>query len=1667
MKGLPQFLTTISKFKLTKSDDLISIEKSASRSHPIGFLFGRALNICSQISQLFKEIYEKIPLTPNGGQPIISQNHEKIYVLLLKLFETAKLIDTKKVDSNRYGDVLESPIQYFFSLKDSMLCLGSSRAPSMAQILGDVQKSIQYVDGIVSNIQNSFIPLEQSIYSSIPVPQTDQQSLYHSFAATLVALENLSFGIISISAFDSMKQQNEPVHQWINNLFSLGSNLQQQSINDSNKLALFVANIKSQMLPLSNFISTLQPYLVDKPDFVKTCLSLSTLIQCINEFELKLKNKELNEIIKTFASTFLSGKPLNSLLESSVTLLNTYGVNAYGDALATYKSLLYLSQICSSDQELSALVISSICRFCSTLTPDFHITEELLNFLTLKITEITKSIYSESRQIVLELIKTIDSNLEFFNDEHLGEVNYVLTGAKNIMDFVPTDPHFTSQQQLFFDALGSLPSPLSKLLSTCIDSDTKSQLTTFTEKISNLSNRYSKWVVQFYLSTSAVVINRSENILYLLSYPVMMLSSLGMQQYLTSALESLKSLQSSLQITPQFIVTDLAPISKLIEILSTFSAPSNQFIEIANRNNESIYFPIYKAASTSLSKAITTLPPMVSSLSHFSNFTNNESLVCSLTAVSSRALAISQEYQQIIDRCDPTALFFFSTPFILTFMCEGMLKSHQSYTSSVQQYTSTLKSALDIIWPIAKAISSGIENKEKANLPTYTARYITSLSELSNSISQLPRPSIPYKIPDDIQEIKKFDSMADSIHSSLVKSFAKYIVKTLKRSKSSDVRSILTQWFEATQVQTGEVNDGSSKLESSLLQLITSATTDRSQFIESFASLSVSLAATEYSYGKTVSPFVSKLHKDLVFLVQDMLENIRSTTQVQLMKISSVITQIKTLAPISKLKPKEFDSFSSLIISKVIQTLNILRTKTRDATIHDFISSISSLSEFEALLLISPQEIDVKPLLTSLFSSKFDNHIDKFITLFSEKLMKLEPSQFILLGSIRDTDTVCDHVYDKAELFRDEVNEIINISKTPLNASSLQICESLKKMMLYFNDSAVLTMHSLMLGGLAFTPLSRTLVECFSELTISFYEFVSTSFKIPNSKDDLGQELRRINRKMSKQFDTLINIVENPQRSTSEVSEFEALKNQMYADLSTVSIQIARLMSLSSTALVPEMWTITRNEIIDTLTAAIQQLFGSVSTVRSKAVGATSTELGGFISKLDTQLPNLVNSSTILDFSAIFPPVKILPSAQQISTILQAITKISPSLTDRIVIEPDHASASKVPDTYTLPPLPEKSLSPTDALDEMELAKRHLDQEITSFKNITDGSLSSSGELLSSLTSLRKAANTFAEKALSMARATVETRSQVEQQTNLHGFSNSVTQIHRALKSRLLRSTNFSQEMDEAILSLRNSTESSMRIAIDASKIEVEVVEDESMDEVTRELMATSKAIEDMTSRLSQFASQVDMESVSTEDIPFDNNTGEISIPDIGAISGTLPAFLISSAQPILQATAKIVIRAREITIGLIQKFGKIDNESGMIKCAQDLSEAAELLIICAEILVNANEPDAEFKVIAASRIIKGSVSALVATVLVKGGDSEGIMNQHVKVVVRHTDTIIKAAEKIIEEKLNEEDSKQPKKVVKNPMIQKLNMQQQVNQLRKSLQDEEKNLYQFRRRGNK
>ncbi|KAH0793000.1 hypothetical protein GPJ56_003051 [Histomonas meleagridis] len=877
----------------------------------------------------------------------------------------------------------------------------------------------------------------------------------------------------------------------------------------------------------------------------------------------------------------------------------------------------------------------------------------------------------------------------------------------------------------------------------------------------------------------------------------------------------------------------------------------------------------------------------------------------------------------------------------------------------------------------------------------------------------------------------------------------------MRNSTNPETKIAINQWFNATQSKILSIDEAISKLSNALNQLLTAKTTDRSSLIEGFASLSVSLAVHENNFGKTIGPIVSRLHTKLIEIIHHTLE-LNHNSSAQFMKIYGNISQIHGLYPISRLKQSEIDDYLAKILKRIIFSLNTIRTKEKLTKTNDTLEVISALNHLKGFFQVFPQnEISIREILELVIRNKVTkDQLNEYILKFAEKLLQIIPDQFSKLSDLHDMDDICDLVYDKSEIFSEEVNKILLLVKEKSKDNTI-FADSLKTMLLNFSDVIILVMHSLIISGITFSPISATFTNCFSQLALDFGEFIEKTLSISNSSKDISPELRRINRKMTNQFDSLINIVENQEIYSLEAnSEFEVIKNMLFANLSTLVVQVARLNALVSVALVPEMYKSHYKDIIQNINDITNQLKSSVSKVRSKAVGKTSTEIGSLMNELENKVNSVIQSTKKIDFNDIFPPKVLYLSVVDLCKVTLNMCKTGAALTDIVIIEPDKEAAGKVPGDYSVPQLPKVKSSPSEALQEINIAKRIVYKTTSNFKTLIETYSVASSELLDAIKSVRDATIKFIEKALIMAVVTVDSSSQVEQQTSIYSLVSALNDLQLATKNRLLRTPNFEQEMCDSIKMFDTTFEKCIKLADIASKIEI-VVEDDSLDQVTKELNATSNAIELMTSKLKEFEEQVKRETEFQIE-----EESHIDVSNLEAASGTLAAYLISAANPIFSASAAIVRRAKDITNKLLLSNKKIENERGLIKAAQELSEASELIIICAESLVNGNEADAEYKVIAASRIIKATIAALVSQVLLKGGDPEGIMNKLVKEVSQNADSVISRSKAIVQEKLDQEENARPKKG--NVMIRKLNMQQRINEQLKLLQQEERNLYQFR-----
>jgi len=1669
-----QYVSTVAKYKLVKNEDLMADDHVAVHLTKIGFYLKRTSLISSALRPIFSEMISKLPLIAQGPQPSFLINYNKVQSLWTLFADSIEHHDAK-FPSDQCMPILQHSFTVIQNLQKVLPQLVTAVASKHTNLIEPLTNQLNEVIADLDTISSNVTSCENQYQSKAPQISSADLPMATHVTACLTALDQLLIELSLLSADINPTQAQQDVQTqkksllaWIQQVTAVISKLFATPRNDSKVLAQGISYASSQLPFVASVLGAIQNLFIENADFSSATQALITAIQTLNEAECKTLEKDISEIIKTFASLFLNNKPLTDVISRARYLISLFDekmkvgaqIGMREDILAMYTSLTSLFSLpqkqLDANPELVCLGLVSTIRFVSRLYPDAASSEEFLHSLSKKIGTITRSLYKEATKQLSQISSLLETNLEFFPEQTLAQANYYLDLSKNI-DFDIESREFLKNQELFFNVIGSISAPLSKMTSSCQDTQTKNNLMSALEAIQSIACRYGRWLNQFYLCQSEILSMRAESSISITTFPATVLQALGKGDSLKVVNHVAAGIQSILQHIPQLHIFSLHDTCDLFTLFTKATDVSNEFLKVINQYTQSASYPIYRLGATALTKIVSKLPDSVSTLPILVQLKDNETFMSEFVSNLSTSQLICIENKNAFAKREPFLPLHLSAPLSFFLSSECLIRASGRNGQSLVQYSTNARQNVDIIWPISLQVSLGKEPKEASALPDFVERFIKSMNELLLQALDLPQPELPYDIPEDIQEIKKYDATAAAIHSEPIREFAQYMIRTLKKSTAADVRAALQQWFVAIHSQPSETSTATENLSNAIAQLLGAATADRSQFIESFAELSYSLAYYTNGYGKTVGPVVATLHKQLVGLTLEFLETGRSSPQL-LTKIFACVQEIDALAPISKLKQKEMEKYLTEILKKAVISLNSLRTK-QQPQLRDTLDVISALKQLGAFFQISPptDNLNLPQILDSFITGKSRDFLDSAVKTFSQRLLELIPNQFNELDRIRDTDTVCDFVYDRAEEFRDHVNNVVSVAKNG-ETTKEQLIPSLNSMILGISDAAILTMRSLDLSGLLFTPLANLFAECFGELCSGISQFITIAFKIPGTKQDLGPELRRINRKMSKQFDTFINIVENPQRPFGETIEFESFKNQMYASLLTLVIPIARLLGLAATALVPEMYTDQRSPITATAVDAQMQVKEAVDKVSSHAVGASSSEFSSFVPQLYEHLKELLDSSQLVKFGyGVFSPNPLIGPLKSFAESLLKITHLGPTLTDKIVIDPDPASAGKVPDDFEVPPLPKSAPAPTDALQEMALAKRQLDEVVTVFRSTCEQALATSQDLLKAITTLREAVNGFAEKALVMAVATVDTRYQVEEQTALHAFANSVNAVQEAMRARLLRRQGFAVEMDDALNTFTATGKKCIELAEVAATIEVQQDDDESMDEVSKELMATSKAIEKMSARLKEFQTQMHVEELAEDE--------EDNHPVIDAEEGSLPAFLVQSANPILQATSAILRRAQEITADLIRKFGKIDNERGLIKSAQDLSEAAELLLICAEIIVKGEEKDSEFKVISAARIIKASVSALVAQVLVKGGDNEGIMNKHVRVVVRHTDAVIVRAEAIVDKKLTEEEAKKPKKMVNNPMILRLNMQQTVNQQRKQLQDEEKALYQFRRKG--
>ncbi|KAH0791573.1 hypothetical protein GPJ56_004495 [Histomonas meleagridis] len=536
MSSFAPFAQTISKFQLKKMEEIISDDRVALQLNQIGCALARSSRMATALRSLTNDILKRLPLISQGPQPIIGSDYAKIMQLIPILQQTIESHDPNFNDeSQKCAPFLSGALQALQEIQTYIPHLASPSATSMVQYQDALSQKVGFVLQFFDKIVEAVANCENQYSYRLERIQQSEHQISHQIAAAIATLDQLYIELVFLSSNKNIvasPTHSQQLTQWIQVVSGMSQTLFQTPRNSTEGILKALPQIITQFPSLAALIGTIQPLITESDDFAQASNALTTSIQAINEITTKILYKSITQFIKDLVQDYLNEKPLDSLIQLGQDLLaQTRDMIAPlgNNVIGAYSTFATLISICKTDPELTAITLISISRYASFILPDFHKSEELLINITKKIVLITKSIFKEVGKIVSQIISVIDTNLEFFNDTTLNETNFYLSAIKNVEDFEPESNDFILIQQRFFDALAALPIPLNKLVTSCPDVDTKGQLNGLYTQITILSNRFTRWLNQFYLTIFSVIQLRSQSILDVLSFPISILSTLGNQ----------------------------------------------------------------------------------------------------------------------------------------------------------------------------------------------------------------------------------------------------------------------------------------------------------------------------------------------------------------------------------------------------------------------------------------------------------------------------------------------------------------------------------------------------------------------------------------------------------------------------------------------------------------------------------------------------------------------------------------------------------------------------------------------------------------------------------------------------------------------------------------------------------------------------------------------------------------------------------------------------------------------------------------------------------------------------------------------------------------------------------------------------------------------------------
>ena len=1623
MSSFNQYALHLSRFPTHDTSEYLNASEISALTCVSGFFGVKAYYQVQAIKEALEKMNELVGQISNGPQPEISLQYGIIDRIQKLILQSVQKLDQDMPDNYKCTPGITQVLQQIAQFAQYIPSLVSASAPSYSQYIPNFQEIFRSACSVIDSIAAVFKAVP-TIIQSLVTPIDETNALNKQVGALVHLTEILQIDLIKFMNNERIFRDQatvQDINKWIETLYNFSNTLFSVIGKPGQTIVNAMASVSSSYPSIIDVFSTVKATIPNSPFFADAMSHVIAFVQFVSQIEFSLSYASAKSAASLISQSFASN--------NATTLLET--MNPVFESLyKRVKACLYgtLQQdalaIITTVGTIDTTNVPLVCQSCAVALVIFGVTcgmrpdcYELITSIINQCFAITTPVCQSLKQTAANAATIISENESVYDAKKLAHMNYYL---KLILDSAVPESQTFGPLRPFIVSSVSLPAKIDLLAA---GTGTEEQFAECNTQMREASNTLSDWSLMAALAYANLITNKADMIASIASFG----ASLAQMQQPTGGIVA------ALQGAPRYSRLDA---SSAIRIEASI-----------NDIRQAVDSIIKQPQAQIISNAMITLfseQPLQIKLAEMFTTADQPGFISLLAQIADKLILSIQNCEKIIGTKPRLFANYFSLSFSYTLLISAAVEAQLQLAGQIAAYPTTMKGYLDVIWPAAVQLASD-QSQDASALQMYNQALLKSVQEMQQIINSMPQPSLTYEISEELKAVRSLQAENQKLPINLKHFGQKIIAAAISNPKAIPY---LSTWFNAAAQPVAQIDAVADAAASDAFQAI--SRTMPQTFFWNIELLMVALVSTEVTeIAKCSETLFAQFLDDIIISV--------SQPEVLLQRVRQVYErahQVKWMMKFAKTKAVDAPAFvSAAIASSAFRLTDLSRHYDTNALAY----TMMAVSSYNALAMLFPDAAanaanfqQYATLLTTISSGEEASKAASEVCSIYQQHVKDAFELTSISGS-----KVIDSLYDFFEEIRFNANAILKAMQT--SDTMPELVPSATRQFISNTASVIFLVSK------AIPENPEEIIDGTTEIASSLPLIINGAINERSEKSVLG--FRRGNRNIAKQVDTFINLSETPQESKKK-SEFDLLKHKMLKQLVSVIVECMRKISVSVLALQPDSLLDTSSQF----TAANNSFASAFEAVKEKAVGKTKKPFVDLFAQLSNTLQTF--STITCNFTLPFPPTPIVEASSRLASAIQRFVQATAAATDILIIDPDPVAAKNVPD-YKPNFTAKTTLAPTDAFSDLEAAHADLQTALNAFNDVIKNDSATSDEILEQAEAIKNAGDAVVNAAVVMAASTQDKKSQVDQQTNVHTLAQAITSVLSAIKSRLMRTSSFEADMKDALVQLNETAQKAVTLGDAASKIVAQEDDDDAGgddegDDVSNELKATASAISDMSSRLAQFSAQlavnIEVEEIDDiGDLPQEEEDGneaqvEAGTIDIKAEEGTMAAYIIACATPIMQTAAEILQRSQAICR---EMRGKITNEAFIIKCAHDVTESAQLLIIAAEIAIENKEKDPEYIAIAASNMVKSAIANLVAQILQQGGDPEGIMMKKVKAVRFYCIKINKKVEAIARQKWAEAN---PMKKTGNKMVLRMNANTKLNKYREDLDNAERARKAFRRK---